>query len=153
MKIKEVRDADTITKLVEPVQSLHAKLYPEDFKTYDFDSIKEFFVSIIDNPQFIFLVIEEEDQDVGYAWIEIKKYKGNAFKYPYTSIYVHQISINESQRGKGYGTKLMQKIEVIAKTYYAKKIELDYWFNNTNAKAFYKNKGFVVTREYVYKEV
>jgi diamine N-acetyltransferase len=92
-------------------------------------------------------------QYLGYAWIEIRNYPENAFKKAYPSVYVHQISISESHRKKGYGSKLMEEIYHIAKTNHIDMIELDYWCDNHSAKEFYKKQGFTKYREFVYKEV
>lgn len=69
--------------------------------------------------------MEDNDQPLGYAWIELRNYPDNAFKKAYKSVYLHQISISENQRKKGYGTKLMDEISEIAKIHGIYKIELD----------------------------
>jgi ribosomal protein S18 acetylase RimI-like enzyme len=153
MKISQTVNHEIIAILNQHVHALHAELYPEYFKEYDFETVKEFFKTVINNPDFMFLLLEDDDEYVGYAWIEIKHYPESAFKKSYKAVYVHQISIAQSHTKKGYGSKLMEKIEGIAKANKAGKIELDYWCNNTNAKEFYKKNGFIKYREFVYKEV
>lgn len=107
----------------------------------------------MDNEEFIFLLLEDDDQPLRYAWIGLRNYPDTDFKKPYKSIYVHQISITESQRKKGYGSALMNKVADIAKENGIHKIELDYWSNNEIAKNFYEKNDFVKNREFVYKDI
>ena len=153
MNISRTIDFELVAKLNKYVLDLHANLYPEYFKEYNFEEIKTFFQKVIDKEEFIFLLMEDDDQPLGYAWIELRNYPDNAFKKAYKSVYVHQISITESQRKKGYGSKLMNEITDIAKENGINKIELDYWFNNEIAKNFYKKNEFVKYRELVYKDI
>ncbi|MGG3661658.1 GNAT family N-acetyltransferase [Bacillus gobiensis] len=150
MKITLTQDADIIARLNQPVQELHHTLSPENFNPYCFDDIKDFFNRIIQKPEHLFLLIEEEKL-FGYAWIEIKKSPKNPFKKAYTSIYVHQIGVLDSYRNKGCGSMLLEKIDQIAVEHGASEVQLDYWTQNGEAKKFYKNKGFKVYRESVHK--
>jgi diamine N-acetyltransferase len=153
MKISRTNDFELVAKLNKYVHDLHVNLYPEYFKEYNYEDIKDFFKGIIDRENFVFLVLEEDDESIGYAWFELRNYPDNAFKKAYKSVYVHQISISENQRKRGYGTKLMDEISNIANANGIKKIELDYWFNNEIAKNFYKKSDFVKYREFVYKDI
>jgi diamine N-acetyltransferase len=153
MKIIETTDYEAIARLNQSVQTLHSSLYPEYFKEYNYEDIEEFFKGLINKPDFIFLLLEDHDQLIGYGWIELKNYKENAFMKAYKSIYVHQICILAAERRKGYGLKLMESIYGIAKANQIGKIELDYWSENTIAKDFYQKNGFLKYREFVYKEI
>ncbi|MGG0186802.1 GNAT family N-acetyltransferase [Bacillus rhizoplanae] len=153
MKINETNNYEIIAKLNEPVQNIHASLYPQHFHPYHYDAVKDFFQNVISNPNFIFLLLEESNQSLGYAWIEIKNYPGNAFKKPYTSIYIHQISILETYRNKGYGSQLLDYIYKIANNKNINMIELDYWLANTTAKQFYAKNEFELYREFIYKKI
>ncbi|MGE7604168.1 N-acetyltransferase family protein [Peribacillus sp. NPDC097675] len=153
MHIRQTNDYELVAKLNKAVHDLHVNLYPEYFKEYNFEEIKTFFQKNIDKEEFTFLLLEDGDLPLGYAWIEIRNYPDNAFKKPYRSVFVHQISISENQRNKGYGSKLMEEITEIAKANGINKIELDYWLNNEIAKNFYKKNEFVKYREFIYKDL
>ena len=153
MKIGRTYDFEIVAKLNKYVHDLHANLYPEYFKEYNLEEIKAFFQKIIDKEEFTFLLMEENDQPLGYAWIEFRNYPESIFKKAYKTVYVHQISISQNQRKKGYGSKFMDEITDIAKENGINKIELDYWFDNEIAKKFYKKKGYVKYREFVYKDI
>ncbi|MBM7602657.1 ribosomal protein S18 acetylase RimI-like enzyme [Metabacillus crassostreae] len=153
MKISETKDSALIAKLNKPVHDLHYSLYPKYFNEYKYEEINEVFKKLIENEKNIFLLLEENEDAVGYAWIEIRDYPENAFKKRYQSIYVHQISIAPTQRKKGYGTALMNFIDQRAIEREIDLIELDYWIDNKAAEEFYEKHKFVKYREFVYKQL
>jgi ribosomal protein S18 acetylase RimI-like enzyme len=153
MRIYQTYDYELIAKLNKPVHDLHSKLYPEYFKKYNYLNAKEFFKSLINIDSFIFLVLEDHQEPLGYAWIEIRNYPDDAFNKEFKSVYVQQISIIETQRKKGYGSKLVEEIDHVAKNLEIDFIELDYWMKNSDAKEFYKKHGFTKSREFVYKQL
>lgn len=153
MEISQTKDFELVAKLNKPVHDLHFTLYPKYFKQYDYKKIKEEFKKLINNEKFIFLILQVNQEAVGYAWIEIRDYPENAFKKSYQSIYIHQISMIQTQRKKGYGTALMNYIYNLANEKGIDLIELDYWADNNIAKEFYKKQDFVKYREFVYKQL
>ncbi|MEK4534556.1 GNAT family N-acetyltransferase [Peribacillus sp. FSL K6-1552] len=84
------------------------------------ENVKEVFKSLVNNESFIFLLLEDNEEALGYAWIEIREY-------------IHQISIVETKRNKGYGSSLMECIYEIANDRGIDLIELDDWFENSVA--------------------
>ncbi|WP_085524359.1 GNAT family N-acetyltransferase [Tuberibacillus sp. Marseille-P3662] len=153
MKITKTKDYSTIAELNQYVHNLHVELYPEHFKAYNYEAAEALFRNAVNKPHHTFLLLEDHHQYLGYAWIEIKDYPENAFKKSYQSVYVHQISIKDVYRKKGYGSQLMQFIEAMAKDDHIDKIELDYWVDNRIAKEFYRKQGFKTYRKFIYKDV
>ncbi|MFF5401190.1 GNAT family N-acetyltransferase [Peribacillus butanolivorans] len=84
------------------------------------ENVKEVFKSLVNNESFIFLLLEDNEEALGYAWIEIREY-------------IHEISIVEIKRNKGYGSSLMECIYEIANDRGIDLIELDYWLENSVA--------------------
>lgn len=153
MEITQTKDSNLVAKLNKPVHDLHYSLYPHYFKEYNYKAIKEEFKKLIEKKQFVFLLLEDNQQAVGYAWIEMKEYPESAFKKSYKVVYVHQISILSTQRKKGYGTNLMNYIYKLAREQGIDRVELDSWLDNKTAKDFYEKQGFVEYREVVYKQL
>lgn len=153
MNIYQTKDYEKIAVLNEAVQKVHAEAYPGYFKDYKYEEIKGFFEEIISKPNHIFLILEDEVETVRYAWLEMKHYPENPFKKAYKSLLVHQISIEEHVRGKGYGTVFMNEIFRLAADHHLPKVELDYWRDNKMARDFYEKLGFTIFREYVYKDI
>ena len=153
MKITRTKDYNTIAKLNKHVQEVHVKLRPDLFMPFNLEAVTEKFKSVIDNEKFMFLLLEDNDEAIGFAWIEFKEHLGSAFKKASRSVYVHQISISETERSKGYGSALMEEIYDVAKKRGAGTVELDYWAENEGAQRFYQKEGFAQTRTFVAKEL
>ncbi|WP_010096571.1 GNAT family N-acetyltransferase [Ornithinibacillus scapharcae] len=153
MKIYQTKDAELIAKLNQSVHELHVSLYPSYFKDYHAEKVKTFFEGLMNKEQYIFLVLEDIGQSIGFAMLELKAYPETIFKNAYQSLYIHQLSISSMYKSKGYGTKLMDEITTIARNKGLHKIELDHWSDNEIAKAFYKNLGYSPIREYLYKDI
>lgn len=153
MKITPTTDVELLAHLNKPVHDLHVSLYPEYFVEYNFEAIRDSFKQCVTNENFIFLVLEDNEQPLGYAWIEIKDYPENAFRKQRKSIFVHNISIVEGQKRQGYGSHLMNHIYDLARRKGISLIELDYWANNEHAKNFHNKQGFLNYREMVFKQL
>ncbi|WP_369125233.1 GNAT family N-acetyltransferase [Alicyclobacillus fastidiosus] len=66
-------------------------------------------------PQYSDTLLEEDNEPLGYAWIELRHYPQNAFIKERRALFVHQISIVDNQKRRGYGTALMNYIYELAK--------------------------------------
>ncbi|RDW14990.1 GNAT family N-acetyltransferase [Oceanobacillus chungangensis] len=153
MKIFASTDHVELARLNVAVQNRHVQLYPEYFTTYRFEGIAEEFKDFVSYEDFYFFIIEDDGENKGFIFFEIQNRPKTPFKKAYKCLYVHQISILEDSQGRGYGYKLMKRIEDFAIEENAACIELDYWIRNTQAKDFYKKLGFKGEREFVRKNI
>lgn len=153
MKITQTTDFELLAKLNKPIHDLHVSLYPEHFTEYNFDAIRDTFRQSVTKENFVFLLIEDNDEPLGYAWIEMKTYPQNAFSKQRRTVFVHQLSIVEQQKRRGYGSHLMNYIYELARNEGIDIIELDYWAKNEHAKNFYDKQDFLGYREFVYKKL
>jgi ribosomal protein S18 acetylase RimI-like enzyme len=153
MNITRSTDFELIARLNKPIHELHASLYPQYFTEYNFEAIRDSFEKLVQTDSFIFLLLEDANEPLGYAWMELRNYPQNAFKKARRALFVHQISIANEQKRKGYGTALMNYIYDLAREQSIETVELDYWANNEIAKKFYSKQGFTGYREFVYRSV
>lgn len=153
MNISQTKNHHHIAKLNKSVHNLHVHLYPDFFKPYNYKVMSEFFHQAMANPNSIFLLIEVEAKPIGYAWIELIEYHEDLFRYGYSSLFIHQLSIEESSKNKGYGTCLMNEIISIGEQNDVKRIELDFWAENLGAEQFYLKHGFKKIRQMSYKDL
>lgn len=153
MQIVQTTDCDTLARLNRHVHEIHVQLYPAYFKEYEYEPIKQFFAAMVTKPSHVFFLAEEQGEPVGYAWIELKTSAGNAFMNPYRSVFIHQISISQSYRSQGYGSRLLETIDEFARNNEAAKVELDYWTANAMVRDFYAKNGYTIYRQFVYKDL
>ncbi|WP_123040548.1 GNAT family N-acetyltransferase [Cohnella candidum] len=152
MQIIQTSESEVVAHLNKEVHDLHVSLYPAYFKEYHFETVNEFFKNAMTNPRFLFYIIKDEDQYLGYAWIELREYTENVFMRAYKSIFVHQLCISKRYQSRGLGSLLINKIDQIAKENGINKIELDFWADNKIAEQFYLKNGFKDYRRFVYRD-
>ncbi|MFB5192156.1 GNAT family N-acetyltransferase [Alicyclobacillus fastidiosus] len=153
MKITRTTDFELIAQLNQPIHELHVALYPQYFTEYTFEAIRDAFQELVQNESFVFLLLEDDQEALGYAWIEMKMYPQTAFTKQRTTAFVHQLCVVGHQRRRGYGTAFMNHIYELARTEGMDSVELDYWVENEVARNFYSKEGFLGYREFVHKKV
>lgn len=153
MKVIQTYDFELISKLNQEIQELHRQIYPEYFKEYSFEAVRQFFKQVMMQDTNLFYVVRDGGHDMEYVWMEIRKYKESAFCYSYESMFLHHLHVLSAYRNSGVGTRLMEKVYEVAESREVKKIELDYWVNNEVAKSFYEKRGFKRYREFLYKDL
>ncbi len=85
----------------------------------------------------MFIVMAEAEAvgPVGYAWL--------ALEGPDVSCaWVYDISIDEEQRGKGYGRALLNGLEQVAREHGVESIGLNVFAGNEYARRLYERAGF-----------
>jgi len=65
MKISGTTDFELIARLNKPIHDLHVSLYPEYFTEYNFEAIRDSFKRWMTNENFIFLLLEDNDEPLG----------------------------------------------------------------------------------------
>lgn len=153
MQLERTHDHTTIARLNRTVHNLHVALYPNIFKPHDEEGMSAFFQRILLQEQHAFYLAKVEDRIVGYVWIEYKIQPETLFKHATRSLYIHQLSLEATEQGRGYGKRLMHLLEGMARERDMSMIELDYWVGNTTAASFYKACGYEKQREFVYKQL
>lgn len=115
------------------------------FKKKTKEELKEYVFEQIENGLKIIGYFNDNEL-VGYLGYEIKE---KATKF----IWIDEFVITESERGKGYGTLLMEELNNIAEKEQVKRIELNVFSFNENAIKLYKKLGYKEQRIILEKEV
>jgi ribosomal protein S18 acetylase RimI-like enzyme len=88
----------------------------------------------------MFIVMADADEvgPVGYAWL--------ALQGPdVSSAWIHDIAIDDEQRGKGYGRALLTGLEQVAREHGLESIALNVFASNDYARRLYERAGFKPT--------
>lgn len=153
MELKKNEDAALLARLNQPVHELHHLAYPEIFKPYDYLETLDLFQKLVNQPEHYLLVAEEDGQDIGYVWGQVITLYETPFRYGQKSFYIHQIAIEPTFQGKGYGHQMMYEIEQIACNQGCDTVELDYWIKNDGVGLFYDKEGYEVLRKSCRKKI
>ena len=101
-------DLALLAQLNEPVQSLHAALYPADFKgNVDAANVASFFERAAAKPESSIAIAEQDGLPVGYIWFDISARPENAFKPSQSFVYIHHVSVAADARRRGVGSAML----------------------------------------------
>lgn len=81
----------------------------------------------------LWLVIKNQDSDVGYLWVEVKK-DGSALGW--------DIFLNKDQRSKGIGRQVMLEMGAVLSKHNVNRVEICVLEENKVARALYTSLGF-----------
>jgi diamine N-acetyltransferase len=136
-------DYQAVATLNREVQRFHADHYLSLFKapaavTLTRDAYEEWLAS----PDGLVLVAVKGDGVVGYAWVAVLDREETAYRVALRILYVHQICVAAAVRGRGHGHRLMAAIREHAASLAIRRIELNTWAANSEARGFFEAEGF-----------
>ena len=137
----EEKDIEGIRKLLYQVNQVHADGRPDLFKSggikYTEDELKE----IINDRTRPVYVYDEEEIILGYAFIWYEQTKESTSTYAVKSMYIDDLCVDETARGKSVGKQLFEFLKEEAKREACDRITLHVWECNPNAYGFYEHLG------------
>lgn len=142
MKIRKTTEKD-----VKKLQNLNDEVfvdnlsYDEDLNTNwaQSDYGKKYFLGVINKPDSICLIAEENERAIGYIAATKKEYEGTR-KSNY--IEIENMGVSPLYRSQGIGSSLMEECLKIAKNRGFDKVYVNCYFKNIQAVNFYKKMGF-----------
>lgn len=132
-------DLDTLVRLNQVVQDVHAELYPKDFvATVDADGLKAFLRPLLAEVA----IAELGSAPVGYIWFEVQARPASPFSPATRRLYVHHLSVVPEARRQGVAAALMSHAEAHAESQQLDEIALSHWAANSGAHRFFAAQGF-----------
>lgn len=142
-----VADLDAIIALSAFVQRRHSHAQPEWFKaSTDPEQTRDAFRGFLTDPANLVLLAEAE-QPAGYLWAQFQNRADGWARFAMRLLYIQHVAVAPGFRRKGIGSLLLNKAIEIARLKGIKRVELDVWSFNTDAKSFYSKHGFEVFNE------
>ncbi len=139
VRVAAEADLDALVQLNQVVQSVHAELYPDDFRaTVDADGVK-----VLLAPRLANVAIAEVDgRSAGYIWFEVQTRPASPFSHASRRLYVHHLSVMPDSRRRGVAGALMAHAEACAEGEDIDEIALSHWAANAGAQQFFAAQGF-----------
>lgn len=153
IEIVEVNEFKDIASLVEEVQNLHADLFPNVYKPFEYYEIEKSIQTMLSNEKCKLFIARTSEVTIGYIMVLIKEIPESAFHYSFRLIHIDQLAVAESHKRTGVGAMLMRKVDELAKDLNIDRLELDHLENNSIAKAFFHSKGFLPYRSKLMKQL
>jgi ribosomal protein S18 acetylase RimI-like enzyme len=125
------------------VQDLHAQLYPDIFRSdWAPSDLETFWTDRLNDEDSRVAIATLDSHPVGYIWFEVQTREQDALHLHRRRIYVHHIAVDESARGAGVGTKLLDQAESEAERVGISNVLLDAWTSNSTAQGFFGARGY-----------
>lgn len=153
----EAQDVPKVMDLLVQVNLVHYEGRPDIFKKdtkFTAEDIEHNFIGNEMNPVFVCVEVDDDGSErvLGHAFCEIHENLGNSVLQAKRSLYIDDICVDETERGKGVGRKLYEHV-----VSYAEKdgdfdnILLNVWVFNESAYKFYQEMGLTPQRIFMEK--
>ena len=140
----ENKDIDGLNKLLMQVLMVHHNGRPDLFKPnakkYTDEELKEL---IVDDNAPIFVLVDESDEMLGYAFCRFIQHIDNNILTDIKTLYIDDLCVEEECRGQHVGTKLYEHVVAFAKENGCYNVTLNVWSCNESAMKFYEKCGLV----------
>ena len=124
----------------------HADLLPARFRLAEPIMTLAWYEEILQNPEKVLLVAEENGRILGQVLLNISKTPDDPIIKPRKFVYVDEIGVTASHRGQGIGKQLMAAAKEWAQAQGIAEIELNVWEQNGRAIGFYEKLGYQTVR-------
>ncbi len=141
IRFAEIKDIPKILDLLSQVDLVHHKGRPDIFKIgtkYNAEELKEI---ISDKERPILVATDENDKVTGYCFCILKQQKNDSVLTDIKTLYIDDLCIDETLRGKHIGTSLYEAAVNLAHENDCYNITLNVWSCNPSALKFYELLG------------
>lgn len=140
IRTANMEDVEQLRHLYAELETDAVRYQPEHF-TMGFRS-NDFFRSIFENEEQEILAADANGKVIGFSHVMILKQKDIACLKPQTVIYIQDLDVSESERGKGVGTLLLKASREYGKRKGADFIRMQVFPQNADGIRFYEKNGF-----------
>lgn len=135
------RDCDDMIRLLGQIANHHHCLRPDIYRNSGAKYGQAGLLEILSDPDTPILVATEEGTFLGYAFCRLERTVGDILLQDRTVLYLDDLCVDESIRGKGIGKVLFQAVKDLAITLNCDAVELNVLMENTSAVQFYLSRG------------
>ena len=130
-------------ELLKQVNRVHYDGRPDLFKLGTKYTPAELEEILADESRPILVYTNEQDVTEGYAFCMYQQYVGSNLMTDVKTLYIDDLCVDETKRGKHIGTALYNAVVDFARENGCYNITLNVWSCNPSAMAFYQARGLV----------
>ena len=148
IRLANIDDLDAINSLLYQVAAVHHDGRPDLFRAGCKKYTDEELCIHIEKEQDTrpIFVYKEDGAVLGYAFCMLMDYSDEHVLAPIKSLYIDDLCVDESSRGKHIGTKLYEFVKAYAKDIGCYSVTLNVWACNPAAMKFYEKCGMQVQK-------
>ncbi len=135
-----------IVTLIEIPQALHVAAHPEIFKAPDRLELEAQYRIALERPAVHAWLAEIDATPVGYVFAVERETEANPVCFAYRWLELDQIGVRASERRRGIGRALIERVFAHARTLGYERVELNTWAFNREAHRAFEALGFAPRR-------
>ena len=136
----EISDIPDLLRLLQQVCDVHAQIRPDIFKLGGTKYTESDLLQILSDELSPIWCAVEDGTFLGYCFCQWKEYRDSSVSTDRKELYIDDLCVDETARGKGVATALFRHVTAVAKSEGAKFITLNVWEGNS-ARNFYDKMG------------
>ena len=137
----EAKDIPGILHLLLQVGEVHHRIRPDIFRAGAQKYTHHALLEVLADPTRPIFVATQGDTMLGYCFCVVKDCRGSTVLTDRVEIYIDDLCVDESCRGKGVGKQLYRYTLNYAKSLGCAFVTLNVWCGNDSAMAFYEKLG------------
>lgn len=141
IELANAKDRAEVNRLARQIHQLHVDWRPDIYQMPEELFSEEQFQELIGTRQMY--VGKLNGIVVGYAILKIREYNWPAVVYRRVMV-LDQLCVEETLRGHGLGTAMMEDIRALAKAFGCTDMQLGVYPQNDAAVSFYQKCGFMI---------
>lgn len=135
------KDIPGMIRLLQQVGQVHHEIRPDLFRAgaqkYDEAALK----ALLADPKRPILIADLDGTVAGYAFCILLETQADPVLCDRKVLYIDDLCVEETIRGKGVATALYQQVLAYAKSLGCHSVTLNVWCGNDSAMAFYEKCG------------
>ena len=139
----ESKDYPEIDRLMKELHELHVQGRPDLYTELEHPYSQEEFEKIVNDPETIAIVSQEEGKVTGLCIGTLRKKSGMV---EMRTLYMDDLVVDRDYRGKGIASQLYREMEERGRKAGAKRLDLMVWKFNERARRFYEKIGLKVQK-------
>lgn len=133
-------DIPAVDRLLEEVLALHNEGRPDLFRAEGKKYTDEELAGMFAAPDTPVLVADDDGAVLGYVMCAVERPSGHNLQ-PVTTLYIDDLCVDASARGKGVGKALFEAARELAAALGCHNMTLHVWAGNPGARGFYEAMG------------
>ena len=136
------KDISRIIELLGQVLQIHAEIRPDIFIPDTTKYTEQELATLLkDEKKPIYVVVNEEDVCLGYAFCQVKEQPFSNNMVQFQSLFIDDLCVDRFARGQHIGESLFDYVKQEAKKMGCYEVTLNVWAGNTSAEKFYEKMG------------
>ena len=141
IRFAETRDIPGMIALLQQVGEVHHQIRPDLFRSGAQKYDEAALAALLEDPKRPILIAELDGMVAGYCFCILQENRDDPVLCDRKVLYIDDLCVDETVRGKGVATALYDKTLEYAKELGCHSVTLNVWCGNDRAMAFYEKCG------------